>query len=168
MKIDLSNFSDRYTVRRIEKDDLSIVYDLCRKNSLYYDYCPPAVTEQSIVDDMNALPPNKSSDDKYYLGYFDGKQLIALMDLIMQYPDDTTAFIGFFMTDVSVQHAGVGSRIIDDLCSCLKNINISKVRLGWAKGNPQSEHFWRKNSFHDIGTTYNTPNYTVVVAERVL
>ena len=54
------------------------------------------------MNDMNALPPNKEMCDKYYLGFYDGEKLIAVMDFIMAYPDELTAFIGFFMTDVSI------------------------------------------------------------------
>ncbi len=168
MKIDISNFSERYIVRRMEKTDLADIYALCSQNSLYYQYCPPIVTEQSIIDDMRALPPNKGADDKYYLGYFDGEKLIAVMDFIMAYPDEKTAFIGFFMTEATVQNTGIGSRIIEDLCSYLKKIGLSGVRLGWVKGNPQAKHFWHKNSFTEIGVTYDTENYTVVVAQRIL
>ena len=32
------------------------------------------------------------------MGYYDGEKLIAVMDLILTYPDEQTAFIGFFMT----------------------------------------------------------------------
>lgn len=53
------------------------------------------MTEQSILDDMNALPPNKEICDKYYVGYYKGEELIAVMDFIMAYPDEKTAFIGF-------------------------------------------------------------------------
>lgn len=168
MKIDIQRFSDRYLVRRVEKNDLSNVYALCSKNSLYYQYCSPTVTEQSIIDDMNALPPNKSLNDKYYLGYFDSDKLIAVMDFIMAYPDEKTAFIGFFMTDISVQNCGIGTRIIDDLCVYLKTLALSEVRLGWVKGNPQAEHFWHKNQFKETGISCDMENYTVIVAHRVL
>ena len=36
---------------------------------------------------MKALPPNKEAFDKYYLGYYDGEKLIAVMDFILGYPD---------------------------------------------------------------------------------
>lgn len=61
---------------------------------------------------MDALPPNKEMCDKYYLGFYDGEKLIAVMDFIMAYPDELTAFIGFFMTDVSIQNTGTGSKIM--------------------------------------------------------
>ena len=48
------------------------------------------------MNDMSVLPPNKEMCDKYYLGFYDGEKLIAVMDFIMAYPDELTAFIGFF------------------------------------------------------------------------
>ncbi len=57
--MDISLFSNEYTVRCMEKADAADIYLLCSKNGLYYQYCPPFVTEQSILDDMKALPPNK-------------------------------------------------------------------------------------------------------------
>lgn len=166
--MDVSRFSNRYLVRRVGEDDIAEIYALCVGNGLYYKYCPPFVTRQSIADDMKALPPKKKISDKYYLGCYDGDKLIAVMDLIMGYPDEKTAFIGFFMTDASVQNAGIGSQIIRDLCSGLKDIGVANIRLGWVEGNPQAEHFWRKNGFIRTGVTYDTDKYTVVVAQRAL
>lgn len=166
--MDIALFSSCYNVRRMDRQDVPDIYSLCSKNSLYYKYCPPFVTTQSIVDDMKALPPKKEIVDKYYIGYYDGEKLIAVMDFIMGYPYEKTAFIGFFMTDVSIQNTGIGSKIIEDLCSYLLKIGILSVRLGWVKGNLQAEHFWHKNDFWEIGITHKTEKYTVVMAERVL
>ena len=166
--MDIALFSNEYTVRYMEKADVADIYLLCSKNALYYQYCPPFVTEQSILDDMKALPPNKEMCDKYYVGYYKGEELIAVMDLIMKYPDEKTAFIGFFMTSASIQNTGIGSNIIDDLCRYLADIGLLRVRLSWVKGNPQAEHFGHKNDFKETGITYDTDNYTVVVAQRVL
>lgn len=166
--MEISLLSDRYLVLRMTEDNIAEIYALCRNNTLYYHYCPPFVTEDSIARDMKALPPDKECSDKYYLGYYEGEKLIAVMDLILRFPDKDTAFIGFFMTDTSVQNAGVGSGIIDTLCSCLKKHGFSSVRLGWVKGNPQAEHFWKKNLFIETGFTYDTENYTVVAAQRTL
>ena len=163
--MDITALSARYSVRRLTPDDAQVVYALCRENSLYYQHCPPFVTEQSIINDMSALPPRKTLSDKYYVGYFDGEKLIAVMDLILSFPDEATSFIGFFMTDVSVQGTGVGSGIIDELCSALPAAGYKSIRLGWVKGNPQAESFWHKNGFTETGVTYDTDSYTVVVAQ---
>ena len=166
--MEISLLSNRYLVLRMTEENIAEIYALCRNNTLYYHYCPPFVTEDSIVSDMNALPPNKSVSDKYYVGYYEGDKLIAVMDLIMAYPEESTAFIGFFMTDTSVQNKGVGSCIIEELCAALSQFDVSSIRLGWVKGNPQAEYFWHKNGFIETGATYDTDNYTVVVAQRSL
>lgn len=166
--MEISLLSDRFRVRRMTEADIPEIYALCSRNPLFYRHCPPFVTEAGIADDLRALPPGKTLSDKYYLGYYDGEKLIAVTDLILGYPDRETAFIGFFMTDISVQNAGVGSGIIDSLCSYMERLGFSGVRLGWVRGNPQAEHFWKKNRFVETGTAYDTNGYTVTVAHRVL
>ena len=128
--MDVQNLSGAYTVRLLTESDVPLIYALCRQNPLYYRYFPPFVTEESIRQDMKALPPGKTPEDKFFTGWFDGEALIAVMDLIRGYPNDKTWFIGFFMTDVSVQGKGVGSRIIGELCLALAGAGAEHVRLG--------------------------------------
>ena len=166
--MNVSEFSGRYVVRILSEADIPAVYALCKENSLYYRYCPPFVSELSIAGDMKALPPGKTESDKFYIGYYDHGCLIAVMDIIRAYPDERTAFIGFFMTEATFHNKGIGSSIIEELCDCLYGIGFEAVRLGWVKGNPQAEHFWHKNGFKETGITYDTDEYTVVVAQRNL
>lgn len=49
-------FSKKYYVRKLQKNDIDQIYDLCSKNHLYYQHCPPYVTRKSIESDMMALP----------------------------------------------------------------------------------------------------------------
>ena len=67
------------------------------------------------------------------------------MDLITAYPDDETAFIGFFMLNIKYQHKGIAYRIIKESIEYLKTEGYKKIRLGADKGNPQSYSFWDKN-----------------------
>ena len=166
--MDLAQFSRQCSVRRLTQGDVPAVLALCQGNPLYYEYCPPAPTEESIRADMAALPPGKTPDDKFYVGFYSGGALSAVMDLIAFYPDDRTAFIGFFMTDAAVQRRGVGSRIVGELCVCLAQQGFASVRLGWMAGNPQAERFWHKNGFWETGKTHDRNGRKVVSAYRPL
>ena len=161
-------FSKQYSVRRLTGDDVPAIAELCRKNTLYYEYCPPYVTEEGVRKDMAALPVGKDASDKYYAGYFDGARLVAVVDLIASYPNEETVFIGFFMTDVSVQNSGTGTELIRELCAYLKEAGYSCVCLAWVKGNPQAEHFWRKNGFAETGMTTDTEGRAVITARKDL
>lgn len=166
MKLKIDNLSRKYAVKLLSDKDVAAVYSLCSKNTLYYDFCPPFVTPESIEVDMAALPLGKGKDDKYYLGYYDKAKLIAVMDLILGYPDEETAYVGFFMTDVSVQGKGVGSAIISEMSKFICSQGYSDIQLGWVKDNPQAEHFWHKNGFKETGKLYDMDDYTVVEARR--
>ena len=148
--MDINLLSKSFEVRRLDKSDVDMIYNLSCKNEIFYQYHPPFVTKESIKEDFEALPPNKSYEDKYFLGFFDNYILVAIMDLILSYPTEKVAFIGLFMTNIEYQNKGLGSNIIGDVCSYLKKLGYKKVRLGVDKGNPQSYHFWIKNDFDVI------------------
>ncbi len=160
--------SNLYAVRRLTTADVDAVYELCAQNPLYYRYCPPFVTKHSILEDMAALPPGKHIEDKYFLGFFDEGALVAVLDLVLQYPDVKTAYIGFFMMKNSLQGRGNGSAIIAQCMNVLEQQGFCYVRLGYVKDNPQSKAFWHKNGFCETGTQVDFGQYTVVVAQRAL
>ena len=99
--MELEALSKRFFVRALETEDVDIIYDLCSKNKLFYEFHQPFVTRESILDDRNTLPPGKSKEDKAYIGLFDGDTLVAVMDLILGYPTEEIVWIGFFMMDTA-------------------------------------------------------------------
>ena len=101
--MEIDKFSKSWKVRFLNTDDVDAVVSLCSRNQLYYQYCPPFVSRELILEEMNALPENTNRKDKYYCGFFDHGELIAVMDLISHYPDHESVFIGFFMMNVEKQ-----------------------------------------------------------------
>ncbi len=168
IKIDIERFSEVFNVRKLNVDNLEEIYNLCKMNTFYYEHCPPFVTKQSILKDMELLPPKKSIEDKYYIGYFDGNRLIAVMDFINAYPFDDFCFIGFFMLDIKMQNKGLGSAIIDELLQYISKMGFKGVRLAWVETNYKAEKFWKNKGFSETGDKNITDEYTGVIAERSL
>ena len=162
-----SLLSKRYNVRKMNTNDVPLILSLCTNNEQYYRFYPPIATVESINHDLTVLPPNKTMDDKYYLGFFEDKSLVAVMDLIMDCPSKGIAFIGFFMLDKSRQNKGIGTLIIDELCSSLKQMGINSIRLAWVKDNPVPNHFWKKNGFKPIKDT-EQDGISLVLAQKDL
>lgn len=149
--MEITSLSDTYKVRRLDAEDVELVYDLGVKNKTFYRYHPPFLTEESILEDMKALPPGKDCSDKFYMGFFEEDTLVAIMDLILDYPAKGTGYIGLFMMNLDYQNRGIGSKIIRECLAHLKIAGFKKVRLGVDEGNPQSNAFWKKNGFSAIG-----------------
>jgi GNAT superfamily N-acetyltransferase len=117
---------------------------------------------------MKALPPRKTMEDKYYLGFYEGDVMLAVMDLILGFPNEETAFVGFFMMNKEYQGKGIGTALMQEVYTYLKQFGFKFVRLGFAKGNLQSEHFWLKNGFVRTGVEAQNEGYVVVVLHKEL
>ncbi len=166
--MELCRLSTLYNVRKLNDNDIEALYNLCKENPIFYRYHPPIVTKESIFKDMKALPPNKSYDDKFFLGFFTNDRLIALMDVIRDYPYESVIFIGLFMIDATLQGKGVGTEIIRECCLYWKSLKYQKVRIGVDKYNPQSNAFWRKNKFMVTGEENSIYGNDVYLMERTL
>lgn len=145
--MEIQLLSNTFDVRRLGAENIELIYDICCKHEIFYQYHPPFVTRESIREDMRALPPGKDYKDKYYVGFFENETLVAIMDLILAYPDKETAFIGFFMMNTEYQNRGIGSNIVAECAESLQKLDFHKIRLGVDRGNPQSNAFWKKNGF---------------------
>lgn len=167
--IDITHLSGKYAVRRLMPEDVDTVCALCRRNTQYYQYCGSGrvATTEDIRQDMQVTPPHTAPEQKYYIGFFDGASLIAIMDLIRGYPDDDTAFIGFFMLDIDQQGRGAGSALIAEALAYLQTLGCTRCMLGIDKDNPQSNHFWRKNGFQ-ITREAQQERGVMLVAEKCL
>ena len=147
----LTDFSDTFHVRRLCPEDVENIYALCKANKTYYKYFKTAPTHENIMEDLSRTPPGKTADDKYFLGFFQKDQtLIAILDLIFDYPKPQVAYIGLFMLDVSEQGKGTGSNIMKGVFKQLANQGITCVRLGCIHGNVEAASFWKHNGFYSL------------------
>ena len=165
--IDLSKLSSRYSTRLLDESDIDIILDLCRGNPQFYESVPAQPTAEEIRNDMTVTPPGIEPEDKYYFGFFEERELVAVMDLIDGYPDPETAYIGFFMMNRKYQGRNIGSAIIGEAADRLREMGKTAIRLGIDKENPQSVHFWKKNGFAVIREA-DMGGWTALVAERKL
>ena len=160
--------SQRYYVRRLNEADALEVYALYQSNPQYFEAMRDVPTLESARADLMALPPNKTYEDKYYLGFYDRDELIAVMDLILAFPNTETAFIGLFMVKGAQQGKGIGSSIVSQAIYYFKETGFSACRLGYVKANSQSRCFWEKNGFLPTGIQSEQEKYTIVLMEKKL
>ena len=145
--MDINKISQKYDVRYLNKENVDEISKIMNGNQQFYKYTDSKPTKENILNDMSITPPGIDISQKYYIGFYESNELIAIMDLIDGYPSSDTAYIGFFMVNSKYQGKGLGSSIIEDLEIYLKSINKKAIQLAIDKGNPQSTNFWQKNGF---------------------
>lgn len=166
-KIDIKKFSNKYVIRKLHHDDIEVIYNFCKSNTQYYEYCEKEPSIELIERDLEITPPGIPIEQKYYIGFFEGDKLVAVMDLEDGYPDEDYAYIGFFMMNHKLQGNGIGTKIVSDVFEYLRELGFQKCMLGIDKDNPQSNHFWKKNGFEIVREVVQEEG-TILVAEREL
>ena len=166
--IDIKAFSSEYDVRLIRESDISSVYRLCKSNKRYYRYLGRVPTKESLTEVISNVPeiPEGSDLEKLFLGFYKDDSLIAISDLIIGYPDNNCAFIGWFVVDGELQGQGIGSQIFADIRANLKTIGINKVALGCVKENEVAVKFWEGLEFVATGEEKQVGKHTVLTYER--
>ena len=140
-KLEIRKLSNRYDVRKLNFDDVEMVYKFCKSNTQYYEYCGKELSIELIERDLKITPPGIPMEQKYY--------------------------VGFFMMNKELQGTGIGSKIISEVLDYLKKQGFEKCQLGIDKDNPQSNYFWRKNGFEVIREVVQEEG-TILVAEKQL
>ena len=165
--IDINKFSKNYNVRKLNYNDVEMIYSFCKSNTQYYEYCEKEPSIELIECDLEITPPDFPIEQKYYVGFFERDNLVAIMDLEDGYPDEDYAYIGFFMMNSELQGNGIGTQIISEIFEYLRKLGFRKCMLGIDKDNPQSNHFWKRNGFEVVREVVQEEG-AILVAEREL
>lgn len=166
LNIDIKAFSSEYDVRRITESDITDVYKLCKSNKHFYRYLGRVATKESLTEVISNV--SSVEDGKLFVGFYDGDKLIAIVDLIVGYPDSKGAFIGWYVVEGNMQRKGIGSQIFADIRAALKSIGINRISLGCVKENEIAMAFWQGLGFKPNQDEKQVDNHIVVTFERTI
>ena len=167
--MDTAALSTDYDVRRITEGDITAVYNLCRANRRYYRYAKTEPTKRNLTEVISEMPEGTEPAQKNFLGFYDADDtLIAILDLITDYPQAGSAFIGWFMVDAQLQGQGIGSQIFADIRASLQAQGFTELSLAVIKENEPAIEFWEKQGFALTGKEDQKERYTVVTMNRKL
>lgn len=150
---DIGALSTTHEVRRITEADISEVYALCKSNWKYYECIHCAPTVESLTEIISHVPEGAEASCKYFVGFYEEKRLVALLDLITGYPEKDDAFIGWFMVDGQQQRQGIGSQIFADIRAAMAAQGYDYLSLSCEKENKDAIAFWEAQGFKALKET---------------
>ena len=71
--MELQKVSRRYRIRLLQETDMDDILRLSESNPMFYEYCPPFVTRESILNDMKALPRERQTQKNIILVFLKGR-----------------------------------------------------------------------------------------------
>lgn len=120
MLIERLNFLLPYQVRRLTEEDGGEIFALQRRHSGYHAlFLNHEVEESDVMSDLTSIPEGVLPEDKFYLGMYDADGLVAIADVVLNFPTSQTAWLGLVMVDYDDVGQGVGGKVIEALKKAL-------------------------------------------------
>jgi ribosomal protein S18 acetylase RimI-like enzyme len=142
----------KYTVRLAEPNDEPQIQALFESDPDYFRLvqgAPPGPVEAK--DLFNELPEGKDHRDKFiYIGFDRHSALAVVIDLLRNYPNDETWFVGLIFVAPERRDMGLGTRLIDAICEHVKDQGGHAVCLGVDRRNIHARALYERTGFHFI------------------
>lgn len=140
---------DDFLIKRLSSKDIPTIQTIFEKCEDYlllvngYE-----VNQNTGRDEYFSMPPGKTEDDKIVIGIFDQKnEIISYIDVVKNYPEEESYWIGLLLVDPLQRSKGVGERIISEFIKKVKTIGVSYIKLGVVEENEKAYKFWKKIGF---------------------
>lgn len=138
-----------YFSRLLDEHDLVNLQNMLNKCNDYFNLVYKRDnTENSAHEILTSLPENKTLDDKFVIGIFnEDKNIIGVIDIIRDYPDSDTWFLGLMLIEPIYRNEGLGKKIFDDTEEWAVDLGAKKIRLAVAEQNKKALRFWEHLGF---------------------
>ena len=168
LALDIGALGTGYDVRRLTEADVSDVFALAKGNRKFYRALGIRPSRARLTEIISDVPEGAGPNDKYIVGFYDGEDLVAVLDLITGYPQASEAFIGWFMVDADLQRRGVGSQIFADVRAAMQAQGYRSLEVACPEASEPGMAFWRAQGFEPTGQCDDTGDYPVVYLTRTI
>lgn len=143
------------SIRSLTVKDSGKIFEFLRENGDFFELengrAPVESDGRAFIDD---LPPNKLPSDKFNFCIIHNNQIVALVDVVRDYPDDHIWWIGLLLIHPSYRGTGLGGRIYRLLEHLVCSMRGKEIRLGVLAENEPALHFWKRMGFTQILTKH--------------
>ena len=164
--LDIQALGTEYDVRRMTEADIADVYQLARGNRRFYRTIGIRPSRENLTEVISDVPKGAAPAGKHFVGFFDGDDLVAVLDLITGYPEPDDAFIGWFMVDAERQGRGVGSNIFADVRAALSAQGYDHLEVICPQMSESGRAFWEAQGFAVSGSDDDMREYPVLRMAR--
>ena len=154
-----------YEIATITKQNFEQIFEVYDTNQDFFLLVQgKKATIESSIGDVDALPLNCNIDQKVYISIWQDYKVVGILDLIKEYPEQTSFWIGLLLIHGSLHGEKIGNRIVDAVLNAAKIAGYKSAQLGVIESNIKGIAFWQKHGFDIFRHSANI----VVMAKRIL
>ena len=118
------------------------------------------------------LPPSKTLDDKFIYGVYRNKKIVALLDILRDYPEKDIWWIGLMLIHPLYRGSGLGRTIYSAVEGSIHQMGVKEIRLGVLEENASGYGFWQRMGFIQIdskpGRVFGKKIHTVQIMSKTI
>jgi ribosomal protein S18 acetylase RimI-like enzyme len=159
-----------YTIRLVGPSDEAQVQELFESDPDYFKIVKGAPARVADAQDLlSDLPEGKEYGDKFVYTIFDRDGgLAAVIDLVRDYPQYDTWFLGLLFVAPARRNMGFGSRLLDAIHVHVKQQGGHAIRLGVVRGNVRARALYDRTGFRFVDECKRTQANGFIVIIDVL
>ncbi|ALO03541.1 GNAT family N-acetyltransferase [Lactiplantibacillus paraplantarum] len=139
-----------FKIRLLTLADQEALLALEQSNPRYHQYfSPEPLTMTEIRHDLTAHPDEIAAAQKQVFGFYLANRLVAVLDLLNQYPQEQLLFVGLLMVNQTYQRKSVGQVIMTGLMQAALQSNITAIQLTRVTADDGVARFWHRLGFED-------------------
>ena len=163
-----------YSATHLQSEDSAVLQELLENCADYFDMVyglPPAASEAQVL--LTETPPAKNPEDKFLVGLWDpGQKLIAVLDVVRDYPVLAEWFVGLLLVDPSYRQQGIGCKMYKAFEQWAIQRGAQYIGLGVVEQNKRAYDFWQRLGFEAqekrLPKRYGNKENVVFVMKRSL
>ncbi|RRK11273.1 GNAT family N-acetyltransferase [Lactiplantibacillus garii] len=146
LQAELPNFK----IRLLTLKDQAELMQLEQSNPEYHRYfSPEPLTVEEVQRDLTATPGEVATEQKQVFGFYLAHHLVAVLDVLNQYPQEQFLFIGLLMVNQAYQRKTVGKVIVTGLMQAALKSNVVCLQLTRVTADTGVKNFWEGLGFED-------------------
>jgi ribosomal protein S18 acetylase RimI-like enzyme len=140
------------SIRQISESDIPALQQLCTDCTDFHVLTkgePPGSSEAAKL--ISGCPPGKCPEDKEQFGLFTTEtQRVGVIDLLMDFPESSTWYIGLMMLHPQWRGQGLGRDLLTWVEGYLSSKKVQHLCLGGLDINPRGQKFWEGAGFKQV------------------
>lgn len=143
------------TVKLHAERDTVRLQDLLQRCSDFYELHEGCATPPDAGSyELTAVPPRSSADDLCVLALQDDDgSLCAAAQLLRDYPERGTWWIGMLVVTPALRSRGIGALLFRRALEEASANGATRLGVAVSLNNPRARRFWEREGFEDSGRT---------------
>jgi len=153
-----------YQISPITHQNFERIFDVYDSNQDFFMLTQGnKVTMENSLSDIDALPPNCEIEQKLYFGIFQNGDAVGICDLILNYPKQTSFWIGLLLVNSKLHGKKIGGKLVNAILDSAKLNGYMSAQLGVIDANIKAIAFWERHGFNIVRQSGN-----IVVMDRCI